>query len=76
MKIPDNSLDDLEAKRIVELWKETARQISMEHGVYVEAKFECTTVWPIPSRIYFKLGTYEFESLSDLKRALNNKAFL
>ena len=80
MKILDEQQLDLkESDRIEKEWSEASRQIGLEHGVFVEVKKEYrggTVFDDVLSRIYFKVGEHEFESLRELKRACRLKAFL
>ncbi len=70
--------------KLEELWHDTARQISLETGIYVEVGYEYEGSGPSPfgpisldmKRIFFKVKEHEFESLTDLKKAIANKAFL
>lgn len=56
------------------LWDKTAREISLETGIYIEvvAEYENITL----TEIKFKVMDHEFGSLKELKKALDNKAFL
>lgn len=74
MKITREYLDLEEEKYIKHLWQSAARQISLEHGIFIEAIY--IREYDGLGRIYFKVGDKEFDSLNTLKRALANKAFL
>lgn len=89
MKIPKAAR--LEGSDIMSLWKKSAQQLSLETGIYIQVSAEYgetpATIYLAPGhiipstdfhleRIYFKIMDHEFESLNDLKKALNNKAFL
>lgn len=63
------------AKRLFNDWRAAAAQIEMEYGVWVAVKTEEDTN-TIVTRIYFLAMEHEFESLRDLKKALENKAFM
>ncbi len=84
MKIPEELRlwinTDGRGTQLIELWKRTADQVSMEYGMLVEVK-----IIPRPGpgshmidRLVFTVldGAHEFESLNELKRALANKVFL
>ncbi len=70
--------------KIEELWHDAARQISLETGIFIEVKYEYDGPGPQPfgpvnveiRRIFFKVKEHEFESLTDLKKAVANRAFL
>lgn len=78
MKIPDKvwiSRDEIVS------WQEEARRLRMKYGIYVTAQQDyeqvtATATKRRPIRIYFMVDEHEFESLNDLEKALQNKAFL
>lgn len=77
MKIPDKvwiSRDEIVS------WQEEARRLRMKYGIYVTAQqdYEQGTMATAtrPIRLYFMVDEHEFESLNDLEKALQNKAFL
>lgn len=85
MRIPANTYMTGHAiSKLEDLWYSTARQISMETGIYVDVGFEYESAGqqsfgPVSldiRRIFFKVKEHEFESLTDLKKAIANKAFL
>jgi hypothetical protein len=61
-------------------WERAAIQIAMETGVLVEVGVEYETrpgyMWNYLVRIFFTLNGHEFETLQELRRAIENKAFL
>lgn len=89
MKIPEDKYFGDDADRA---WDQAAAQIGVEYGIMVEVgrdRKNTTETFPMPygqpsltlnstktTRIFFKLNGHEFETLTDLKRALQLKAFL
>jgi hypothetical protein len=89
MKIPEDKYFSDEADRT---WERAAAQIGVEYGIMVEVgrdiEHTTSTYHSGPNgqsfnlndsritRIFFKLNGHEFETLTDLKRALQLKAFL
>lgn len=76
MKIPD-TFDVYERREaIAKLWVDLADQISAEYGIYVSVitKWDATKFGL--SEIVFKVGEHEFCSAKELRKALENKAFL
>lgn len=88
MKIPEGKFLGQQAEKT---WEYAAAQIGVEQGIIVEVGREYektslavsmpggnTTTWYDTriTRIFFKLNKHEFETLTDLKRALELKAFL
>jgi hypothetical protein len=84
MKFPENKyIASQKHEEIEGVWDNAALQIGLETGVFVEVGVEYSPPNPldpfsysVPVRIYFRLSGHEFESLTDLKKALSNKAFL
>lgn len=64
----------IEADDIQKIWTQAAMKLGLRTGVY--AGVYVIGEEGYLSRIYFKLGEHEFDSLSDLRKAINNKAFL
>lgn len=61
----------------IKLWEETARKISLEYGIYCEVKFSYyNNNFEKASRIYFLVMEKECDSLKELIRLLDNKAFI
>jgi hypothetical protein len=85
MKIPISRNHDPttdEYSEIHQLWKQMARQISVEYGIYVEVgltnephRYPNGTTYLVPVRIFFKALDKEFESLRVLKKHLDNPVF-
>lgn len=78
MKIPDD-IDLYQAnpnESVVEAaWIEAAVKIGLQHGIYVRVvKKTDKNGWV--AEILFKVGDNTFGSLTELKRAIKNKAFL
>ena len=87
MRIPENAFAYEDFNKVYERWVQVAHQISMEYGVMVQVKVEYNNPPDLslpdpwgdnlkPTRIYFKVDMHEFEGLKDLKKALDNKAFM
>lgn len=77
MKIPDIFDTYNQKDAISKMWVELALQISAEYGVYVTT----VTKWDASSKfgfseIVFRVGDHEFGSAKELRKALENKAFL
>lgn len=72
----------LVANKLLDAYKEAALQMTVECGIHVNVKCEMDTsnwVYPIGNpitHIYFEVDGHEFESLKELRTAINNKAFL
>ena len=77
------------SNHVEQLWQQTAAEIGLETGLYIEVKTEylsqqsvsvngSTPIYnfPIISRIYFDFNGHQFDSLPELKRALSLMAFL
>ncbi len=80
MKIPSplerfRGISNSHADTILAAWRNEAINLSMEHGIFIEVKFELGNDL-VPIRIWFELMGHQFESLIDLRKALANKAFL
>jgi hypothetical protein len=73
MKIPAHIYMH-ESSPTVERWQFAADNLSMETGIFVEVKYESSV--GCMTRIYFVIGDHQFDSLNEVKRALENKAFL
>lgn len=89
MKIPE---DKFFSERAQHAWEDAAAQIGVELGIMVEVGTDTIVeriTYPHPqggsplqldctrtTRVFFKLNGHEFETLTDLKRALQLKAFL
>lgn len=63
-------------------WNNTAIQLGLEHGVYIEVIIEFEHAPGAPTRlsenltrVYFKAMGHEFESKAALRKGLRNKAF-
>ncbi len=63
------------AKRLLQDWRSAASQIELEYGVWVEVQIEENSSTSL-TRIYFIAMDHEFESVRDLRKALDNKAFM
>lgn len=57
-------------------WKAKAEEISMEYGVYVEVIYTNRGSSNHLEAIQFKILDHVFEGVKDLRKALENKAFL
>ena len=55
-------------------WCLKASDMSMEYGVFIEVGWELDG--EDMTRIYFKVIDHKFDSLQDLRKALEHKAFL
>jgi len=82
MKIPKNISGDLEIEDYLYLWRDKAVELSMEYGIFIDTIIEREnrkgrrqSSYSI-TKIVFKAMDHEFESLIDLKKALENKALL
>lgn len=84
MKIPDQSewFHNTSGSHLYSAWKKTAHEIGMASGIYVSVICELhpfDAADPDGSyikRLYFKVMDHEFEGSDELKKALENKAFL
>jgi len=76
MKIPDTFIYN-QRDSIAKLWAELALQIGAEYGIYVTTvtKWEGRPKFGF-SEIVFRVGEHEFGSIKELRKALENKAFL
>lgn len=75
MKIPRKYPISSEA---ILLWRQTAARIGLRENVYVWVgleRWDVSDTGPI-SRIYFQIDEHQFETLTDLKKAIRLKAFL
>lgn len=75
---PDTEdLDEDDYQKIGNAWENTAIKMSIEYGVFVRAlcDLESNKLFVI-KRIWFQVGSHEFESLKELRRALRNPALL
>ena len=80
MNIPKNYLTVKKWERIYNAWYVAAEALSLETGIFVtvqaEYRGEGAENFQKASRLYFKLDDHEFDSMHDLKKAIENKAFL
>jgi len=76
MKIPENLVDKDDCLRIYKLWRDAADKLSLETGIFIQVKQQYDRQYPVFNRIYFVVDGHEFENLTDLKKAVSNKAFL
>jgi hypothetical protein len=78
MRIPEHSY--FNQTPTCRLWDATAEQMSLETGIFILVEYEyyesVGLMDPRIKRIFFKVGEHEFESLAELKTAINNRAFL
>lgn len=79
MKIPEHArILDHDTK--ITIWYDTAAHISMEYGIFVEVivsyRQNSSVKFDHIDKIVFKVMDHEFESLKDLKKSLDLKAFL
>jgi hypothetical protein len=58
----------------LQTWREIAARIGSETGVFINVKYELDEQYII--RIYYSVMEHEFESETELRRALALKAFL
>jgi hypothetical protein len=75
MKIPKDMIDRVGSQRIKDIWVKAADDLSMEHGIFIQANWSVTNGLCL-DKIWFEVMGHKFESLMDLRKALNNKAFL
>jgi hypothetical protein len=76
MKIP-KTRRQINTEPIFSLWRETARKMSLEYGIYIDIGFRYLgDVIEGAEEIYFEVGEHKFGSLRDLRKALRNKSFL
>jgi hypothetical protein len=76
MKIPRAMRFDREfGQKLKSVWTNAADQISLEYGIFVEVCYSLADNL-VPDHIWFVVMDHKFESLMDLRKALNNKAFL
>ena len=64
-----------EGKTMIKMWQQEAQRIMMDRGVYVTVSYDEDKARRM-TRIYFKALEREFDSVHDLYKVLNNKAFL
>jgi len=77
MKIPKKGnvyLHSNISKRLFSDWRAAAATLELEFGVWIEVDTEYDINYM--TRIYFRVMDHEFESVRDLKKALENKALL
>jgi hypothetical protein len=60
---------------LFKLWETAGLNMTVEYGIRVQIILTGPTVDEV-QRLYFKVDNYEFECLKDLRKALENKAFL
>lgn len=78
MKIPENIkiwTGSALCKSILEYWSNQVLQIGINYGVFVQVKKEASEDQYL-TRIYLEGLDREFESVADLVKVLNLKAFL
>lgn len=91
MKIPENYFGDRDYekwKSYYTVWDDAARQLSMEHGIFIYVRVDLKNdrnhaamgfEYLQPSavaRIYFHVAGQDCESLNKLRQVLKNRAFL
>ena len=84
MKIPSDRIFSLmkgsvDYETIEQDWLKAAYQLSLESGIFIEVivKHDRSNLGNLYlQEIVFKVMEHEFNGLSDLKRAIDNKAFL
>lgn len=58
-------------------WRDKAQEMSMEYGIFVELVYiNRNNQTAELESIHFKVMDHTFEGLKDLRKALDNKAFL
>jgi hypothetical protein len=58
-------------------WREKAQEMSLEYGIFVELVYtNRNNQTPELESIQFKVMGHTFDSLKDLRKALDNKVFL
>lgn len=62
------------SRKIQADWNAAAAQVSIEYGIMVETYYESEGM--LLTRIFFQVMGHQFDSLRDLKKALENKAFI
>jgi len=76
MKIPKvMNFDRAFGQKLKSIWTDAADQMSLEYGIFVELRYKVADNL-VPEHIWFEVMGHQFESLADLRKALNNKAFL
>jgi hypothetical protein len=80
MKIPGNVIYNSSIfDRMLSIWGNIAYQIGAEYGVYIEVKVKAENDDPQPQSdksIVFVVAGNEFGSVQELKKGLDNGAFL
>lgn len=76
MKIPKNSGAHYEEIR--QLWQKTANEMALEYGIFIQVVtyYDNNSHFPNFNNITFEVMDHEFENLHDLRKAVQNKAFL
>jgi hypothetical protein len=58
-------------------WREKAQELSMEYGMFIELIYtNRNNQTPELESVQFKVMDHVFEGLKDLRKALDNRAFL
>lgn len=65
-----------EYEHLIADFKQVARQLQVEHGVFIDVCSEYCEDGVIVTRVYFKVMDHEFETGRELRKALENKAFV
>ena len=82
MKIPTHHIflsGSFAYKALTEKWEKAAGELSLESGIYIEVdvKHGSTNLGNAHMiEIVFKVADHEFAGLTDVKKAIANKAFL
>ena len=79
MKIDDkimNYISSSELENIRIQWKNTAIDMSIEYGIFISVQLERSHYTARYNHFIFSAMGHTFESLKDLRAALDNKAFL
>ena len=76
MKIPDTFECYNQRDEITKFWVELALQLSAEYGIFISTISKWSNEKFGLSEIVFKVGEHEFGSVKELRKALENKAFL
>lgn len=75
MNIPNLEVSREDGQLIIGRWKEIAMTISMEYGIFVDVLVTRGDNL-VPKQLQFEVMGHKFESLIDLRKALELKAFL
>jgi len=60
----------------VNAWHAEAAKIGMEYGILVKVVYHSNFYGNYNGRIYFKLGEHEFETLPELRKAIQLISFI